>query len=364
MRVLPGVLLVLMCSAGILPAQNADLATDVLPGDGVAEAEGRRCALLVVGLPGDADHERLFAETVDAWQKWLVADLAFSPADVWRFSGRDTPQPVAENRRSGTRESLATHIAPLLAELRPADTLWVFFLGHANDDGEHAWFHLPGPDVNERDVAGLFRDVACGEQVFWLTHTCSGGFLEALSAPGRIVITATQPDGEVNETEFPVALTNVMQRPPHELDKNADGKVAIAELFAATSLQVDRLFADDQRAATEHALLDDNGDGHGTERPELNADLAPADAGPHPPEAAFAPVTPNGGDAPSGPNETASPVPQIGRVKEPDGQLAARTFLPIDARPPARAPVELDSQPNSEPPAKDPATDEPADSQP
>jgi hypothetical protein len=54
-----------------------------------------------------------------------------------------------------------------------------------------------------------------------------------------------------------------------ELDQNADGKVSIWEVFLRLGKLVDAGFAADKRTPTEHALLDDNGDQKGTERPDL-----------------------------------------------------------------------------------------------
>ena len=63
------------------------------------------------------------------------------------------------------------------------------------------------------------------------------------------------------------------------LDQDGDGQVSVWELFLRTTEAVEARFEKDQRAPTEHALLDDNGDHRGTERPETGK-LAPKDAGP------------------------------------------------------------------------------------
>ena len=50
------------------------------------------------------------------------------------------------------------------------------------------------------------------------------------------------------------------------LDLDGDGQVSVAELFTRTVEAVEATFGKDRRAPTEHAQLDDNGDGVGTER--------------------------------------------------------------------------------------------------
>jgi hypothetical protein len=91
--------------------------------------------------------------------------------------------------------------------------------------------------------------------------------LRSFSAKGRIVISATLADDEYNETEFPYALASVVKRPAAELDSNKDGKVSVLELYDHTVAEVSARFAKDKRAPTEHAQLDDNGDGAGTAQP-------------------------------------------------------------------------------------------------
>src|SRR5205823_1064429 len=81
------------------------------------------------------------------------------------------------------------------------------------------------------DVRILFGDVRCREQVFWMTTSASGWFLKSLAAKGRIVITASLPEDEFNETEFPEALANAAKLPLEQLDDNKDGKISILELY-------------------------------------------------------------------------------------------------------------------------------------
>ena len=124
----------------------------------------------------------------------------------------------------------------------------MFFLGHANEREGHAYLHLPGPDLRDDELAALFNGIACREQVFWMTTAASGRFLPALSAKGRVVITATTGDQENNETEFPQALAEVSLLASKELDADKDGKVSVWELFVRTSQAATARFEADGRA--------------------------------------------------------------------------------------------------------------------
>jgi hypothetical protein len=220
-------------------------------------------ALIIVGLPGDSEHEALFKATAQAWKDWLTGPLGFPPDQVRVLSG-----PMAKDgsgRASSSRESIEREAESLRRRTGPDDRVWVFVLGHANLDDGHAFLHLPGPDLRDDQFAALFKGLTAREQVFWMTTAASGAFLPGLSSPGRIVVAATERSGESNETEFPHALADVIRKPPGLLDLDKDGKISIQELFGSTVDAVEARFASDTRAPTEHAQLDDNGDGVGTE---------------------------------------------------------------------------------------------------
>ena len=226
-------------------------------------AGGQRWAVILVGLPGDESHADLFRETADAWQTWLTESCEIPREQVLRL-----PQRTQENEAAApalTSDSIRTTLAELNKKLKPNDSLWVFTLGHGNYDGKQAWFHLAGKDPSAEDFGRWFSEIRCREQVLWLTQSNAGWFVKPLSRPGRIVIAATAADDESNETEFPHALATVVQSPATMLDTDQDDKVSVAELFAAVVREVTRRFQDDKRLPTEHAQLDDNGDGKGTE---------------------------------------------------------------------------------------------------
>jgi hypothetical protein len=268
------------------------LATLARADDGASAGSNR--ALIVVGLPGDSEHEALFRETAGRWKEWLVGKLGFPTVDVRILSGQADSLGIGD--ASATRESIAREVEALRKKTSPGDRVWVFVLGHANLDDGHAFLHLPGPDLREDEFAALFRGLVAKEQVFWMTNPASGAFLAPLAAPGRIVVAATERSGEANETEFPHALAEVAARPLARLDLDKDGKVSIRELYLATVQAVEAIFQADSRAPTEHAQLDDDGDGVGT---ELQADL---------------------------------------KTPRPDGLLASKTFLPIvPPKPPSRS---------------------------
>jgi hypothetical protein len=91
--------------------------------------------------------------------------------------------------------------------------------------------------------------------------------LKPLAAPGRVVISATEPDLEVNETLFPHKLATALGNPPpyEELDSDKDGRLTLLDFYLWIARQVAQEYVTGELLATEHALIDDNGDGRGAE---------------------------------------------------------------------------------------------------
>jgi hypothetical protein len=232
--------------------------------DGPRTARGDR-ALIVAGLAGDDEHDALFHRTALVWRRWLTDSLQFPAGGVRVLFGQRGEREL--DAGPATREAIADEVAAIRGALDPEGRLWVFILGHANESGGHAFLHLPGPDLREDELGALFQGIECREQVFWFTTAASGWFLPALSARGRVVVTATAPDQEFNETEFPHVLAEISRRSLAELDLDGDGKASVWELFILTTRAVEERFAADRRVPTEHAQLDDDGDRLGGERP-------------------------------------------------------------------------------------------------
>ncbi|MCY2965169.1 MAG: hypothetical protein NT069_16300 [Planctomycetota bacterium] len=222
-----------------------------------------RWAVIIVGLPGDAEHDKLFRKTAEIWKNWLIDSLEFPRDQVIRLP--ELADQEVEESPPVTADQIRSRLAELREKLQADDSLWVFTLGHGSHDGKRAWLHLAGRDPSDVDFANWFAGFRCQEQVLWLTHSCSGWMVKPLSRPGRIVIAATAADDEANETEFPHALATLVRTPPKVLDIDGDGQLTVAELYDAVVAEVTRRFKRDKRLETEHAQLDDNGDAKGTE---------------------------------------------------------------------------------------------------
>jgi hypothetical protein len=235
-----------------------------------ASASGVRRALIVCGLTGDAARHKQLVETIVKLRDGMAGSLAFDPTNVEVLFGDnavDADPDLIRNAARATRETLEQRAQALRDRSRAEDAVWVIVLGHSHYDGRQSWFNLPGPDLHHAEFAKLFEGCAAREQVFVITTPTSGFAIKPLSAPGRVVITATEADWETNETEFPHEFARLLSNLAMEenLDADKDGRVSLFDLYVTTVRNLAQSYLERELLATEHALLDDDGNGRGTE---------------------------------------------------------------------------------------------------
>ncbi|MDB5319595.1 MAG: hypothetical protein JWN40_1226 [Phycisphaerales bacterium] len=208
--------------------------------------------ILVVGAAGETEFGRDFAKAADHWTD--AAKLA--SAHLIQI-GRDESSSRDASDKDRLKQSLATEVQ------RPATapTLWIVLIGHGTFDGKEAKFNLRGPDVSDQELAQWLEP--CHRPLAVIDCSSSSApFLNRLSAPNRIVVTATQSGHELQYARFGAYLAADIADPAADLDK--DGQTSLLEAFLAASHQVESFYKEQGRLATEHALLDDNGDARGT----------------------------------------------------------------------------------------------------
>jgi hypothetical protein len=209
-------------------------------------ADDRATVLVVVGAPGAPEYEARFA---GAARRFADACAKAGARCVTIGSGAG-----AEDRRALER-ALGEEVK------RPAGALWLVLVGHGTFDGRAAKFNLRGPDVEAAELAAWLAP-AKRPVVVLNTASASGPFLKALAAPGRVVLTATKSGREVNATRLAEPLGAALADPAADLDK--DGQTSLLEAYLVAAKRVGATFVEGGLLATEHALLDDNGDGLGT----------------------------------------------------------------------------------------------------
>ena len=216
--------------------------------------------LVITGLGGDPAYSERFMELGSALVAAAGEKLGL-PADRITYLGED---PAADPRMQdrSTRENIDQAFTGLVANSQPGDHIFVVLIGHGSYTNGESRFNLPGPDLTAEDF-DLYLDQLTGRPVaFANLSSSSGEFVTALSGDGRAIVTATRTGRERNETIFGGYFVDAFTGEDADLDKN--GRVSVWEAFEFAHIEVTREYETSNRIATEHSLLDDNGDGEGS----------------------------------------------------------------------------------------------------
>lgn len=203
---------------------------------------------VVVGAPGEAEFATNFVKQADLWEK------VCEQANAKRITiGLDEGSPTNDLER-----------LRLAFEAEPRDgpaELWLVLIGHGTFDGQEAKFNLRGPDLAATNLAlwlkPFHRPVAVIN-----TASASAPFIKPLSGTNRVIVTATRSGNESNFARFGQFFAAALADPPGDLDQ--DGQNSLLEAFLSAATRVAEFYKTAGRLATEHALIDDNGDGLGT----------------------------------------------------------------------------------------------------
>lgn len=202
-------------------------------------------ALIVSGITGDPALSAQMRR-----DETLLRD-----AIVKRFGGNAVL--LAENSTPRSdRSAIQNALTQLARESGADDRIIIVLLGNASTDGEEARFNIPGPDVTARELATWLAPFNGRDLAVVIATSASGAFRSALTAPGRIVVTATRSAVENESVTFPHYFVKAFSEDVADTDK--DGGLSLAEAFEFARREVARGYQQENRLATEHAMLDDS----------------------------------------------------------------------------------------------------------
>lgn len=232
-----GIVFLMVLLGGVFPAGAAASASPDQP-----------TVLVVVGAAGEEEYGKYFAQWAGLWEK----AGAQAGAKVLSIG-------LKTNGAAADRELLQQALSAEPKEA--AAELWLVFLGHGTFDSKEAKFNLRGPDISAAELAKWLEPFKRPLAVI-NTASASGPFLSKLSGPRRVIVTATKSGSEQNYARFGQYISEAIGGTEADLDKDGQTSLLEAYLFAARGTA--EFYTSEGRLATEHALLDDNGDGLGT----------------------------------------------------------------------------------------------------
>jgi hypothetical protein len=212
------------------------------------EPPSKSVVVVVIGAPGTPEYAAQFREWGERWR--AAAETASA---AFQIVGE------AKQTESNDRERLRKLLTEMAGE--QSAPLWLVFIGHGTFDRHTAKFNLRGPDVSAEELAKWLIPLRRPVVVIQCA-SASAPFINRLAGENRVVITATKSGDEQNFARFGQYVSAAIADISADLDK--DGQVSLLEAFLTACRHVEEFYDQEARLATEHALLDDNGDGLGT----------------------------------------------------------------------------------------------------
>ncbi len=200
----------------------------------------------IAGLGGEPDYAQRFkmwADDIDGSLKKAGGDATVTTMNA---------PPI---------EQIRARFGELAKQAKPADSVVVMLIGHGTYDGRDYKFNIPGPDLTATELAGLLDRIPAQRQLVVNMTSCSGGSIEQLRRPNRIVIAATRTGSEKNATNFARYFAEALREPAADTDKNES--ISALEAFRYAQTKTTEFFDTQKRLATEHSVIEDTGKGTG-----------------------------------------------------------------------------------------------------
>jgi hypothetical protein len=201
---------------------------------GLMPAKGAATHVLVIsGLAGDQKESDRF----QTLRERFAAD----------FATRGIPPANIEQAGDLNGAAILARLAKLGASLHTEDSLWLILLGHCEVRDDGPVFEVSGKRLTAQDLQTALAAIPARQYVI-LTPESSGAFIAELAASNRIILTATEPSGEVNETYFPEAFATALEDRQNR---------SLLQLAQAAAKNVRQYYDGAGLVQTEHAMLSD-----------------------------------------------------------------------------------------------------------
>jgi hypothetical protein len=224
-------------------------------------------AVIINGASGEPEYAKQF-------EQWTI-QLSTVLSERYGFDSKQikvlTEKPAETTTARATAEEVKSAFAALKSQLDANNILFLFLIGHGSYDGKESKFNLIGPDLSATEYNGLLSSLPTRRIVVFNMSSASGEFIKSLAAKGRIVVTATRSGQETNATRFAgffIAALNAT-----DADTDQDGHTSVLEAFVYANRLTEDFYKRAGRLASEHALIDDNGDGVGHDKVEAGEGL-------------------------------------------------------------------------------------------
>lgn len=227
--------------------------------------------VIVCGSGGVEEYRTKFADWGARLREVLLTKFGRTDANVYLLQ-ESVPEERAHLRTS-TKENVAGVLGQVAQRATEEDTVFIYLIGHGNYMRTTSMFIVPGRDMTAEDLDEWIAPIPASTIAIINSTAASAGFVNVLSGEGRIVASATKSVDEVNATEFMEFFIQGLE--DGSADQNRDERISVLEACQQAADLTKTWYMGEGLIATEHALLDDNGDGLGSRLPILETGEGP-----------------------------------------------------------------------------------------
>jgi hypothetical protein len=230
-----------------------------------AQAPAQTHVLIVTGIPGEPRFAKAFSTQARTLAQALVQRHGVPRENVNVLVSDASADPTLVAGKA-TKAEIAKAIARIGLAAKPDDRVAIVLIGHGSGTGPDSRINISGPDLTAAELARELAALGSRPVAVINAASASGDFARVLAGANRIIITATASSQERNETIFGEHFVAAFAGDGADADR--DGRISLLEAYRYAQREVQRVYERDNRLLTEHARLEDDGDGRGTAAPD------------------------------------------------------------------------------------------------
>ena len=247
-----------------------------LMGSTVSVSASEGVLILVNGAAGDDVYTAKFKQISSTWESIAkqagflcqVVGPNYNDESSKPFEALDSAvsklvgSPVTEAQSGSVNTNDKDRLRNALETLDPNEggVCWLVYVGHGSFDGKNSWMNLRGADVSDQELGSWIKPFR-RPMTLVFGSASSAPMMKSLAGDNRTIITATRNGNEKSYCYFGEYLGKAFMDPDADLD--LDDGISILEAFLFASKQTAQFYEENRRMLTEHAVLEDTGDGIG-----------------------------------------------------------------------------------------------------
>lgn len=226
-----------------------------------AQADQRQAAFFITGLAGSHEFRINYRGAVRSLASILELN-GYAYSDMVRLAD----EIEAEIPWGKAELSSGANIRKVIDEYSRSgkfyDKLFIFIAGHANGRDEEAVFHLPGEDIEYKELMRWLDNLPAKETIVIVAAPQGHAWVEQFSKPGRIVLAA----GGLREFDFIPAtflrfFPNMFRAVAKRESESGPSYATLRDVFLETQKRVQEWYERNNLKTTELAVIDADGDG-------------------------------------------------------------------------------------------------------